>query len=95
MDQRPSRIDDPGAPLTAVRRVIRPGQPAFWFVLVFNAMTALLLWVSSSLELNVGLRLLVALFALGNALLGWHFLRQLWREGNAATAEPDADSRRG
>lgn len=67
------------------QRLWQPRHPLFWLMLVFNALTGLLAWLSQTLPLPWGLRLVVAVLAIGNGLLGWWALRTLLR----STADPN------
>lgn len=67
-------------------RFIQPRSPYFWLMMVFNALTSVLLWVSQTMPLPWGVRLLVAVLALGNGLLGFWALRLMLRTTSATTA---------
>jgi 4-hydroxybenzoate polyprenyltransferase len=60
-----------------LRRLIQPRNPAFWLMLALNGLSAVLLWIAQTYHLTVWARVVVAFFALGNALLGLRMLRQL------------------
>jgi len=60
-------------------RFIQPKSPYFWLMMVFNALTGVLAWVSQTLPLPWGLRWLVAILAIGNGVLGWWALRTMLR----------------
>lgn len=62
-----------------IRRLIQPRQPAFWFMVVLNALSMVLLWLAQTPELTLTVSLLIAVFALGNAALGAFFAWQLVR----------------
>jgi len=51
-------------------------------MLMFNALTGLLAWVSQTLPLPWGLRVLIAVLAIGNGLLGYWALRLMLRTSN-------------
>ena len=61
------------------QRLWQPRHPLFWLMLVFNALSGLLAWLSQTLPLPWGLRLVVAVLAIGNGLLGWWALRMMLR----------------
>ena len=46
---------------------------------VFNALTGMLAWVSQTLPLPWGLRVLIAVLAIGNGLLGFWALKLMLR----------------
>lgn len=60
-------------------RFIQPRSPYFWLMMMFNALTGMLVWVSQTMPLPWGLRLLVAALAIGNGLLGFWALRLMLR----------------
>lgn len=66
-------------------RFIQPRSPYFWLMMLFNALTGLLAWVSQTMPLPFGLRLLVAAVAIGNGLLGFWALRLMLRTTAAST----------
>lgn len=68
--------------------LIQPRSRYFWLLVVFNLMTGLLAWVSQALPLPWGLRLLVAIFAIGNGVLGLWALRMMLRS-SPQTPAPD------
>ncbi|APW42787.1 hypothetical protein RS694_09760 [Rhodoferax saidenbachensis] len=51
-------------------RLLQPRKPAFWLMVALNLLSAVLGWVVNTYQLNVLGSLLVAGFAIGNALLG-------------------------
>jgi protein-S-isoprenylcysteine O-methyltransferase Ste14 len=69
-------------------RLIQPRSRYFWLLVAFNLMTGLLAWVSQALPLPWGLRLLVAILAIGNGVLGLWALRMMLRS-NPPTPAPD------
>lgn len=69
-------------------RLIQPRSRYFWLLVTFNLMTGLLAWVSQALPLPWGLRLLVAVLAIGNGVLGLWALRMMLRS-NPPTPAPD------
>lgn len=51
-------------------RLYQPHNPKFWLMVGLNALSTLLAWVARSFELAWPAATLVAVFALGNAVLG-------------------------
>jgi hypothetical protein len=60
-------------------RFIQPRSPYFWLMMLFNALTGLLAWVSQTMPLPWALRLLIAVLAIGNGVLGFWALRLMLR----------------
>lgn len=58
------------------RRLIQPRKPAFWLMLVLNALSTALMWIVQRYSLTPLASLVIAVFALGNAWLG---LRLAWQ----------------
>ena len=58
------------------QRIYQPRNPLFWFMLVLNALSYALAWIVQNRSLNTLGMLLVAGFALVNAVLGMWLL---WR----------------
>ena len=56
-------------------RLWQPRNPAFWLMIVLNLLSTLLAWVTRTYALTPVAMLVVAGFAIGNALLG---LRLMW-----------------
>lgn len=52
------------------RRLWQPRNPLFWVVVVLNALSTLLAWVVRTYPLPPTLAVAVAVFAVGNAVLG-------------------------
>lgn len=65
------------------RRLIQPRKPAFWFMLALNALSTALIWIVQNRALVPVAALLVAVFAIGNAVLGLWFAWQLLRTPQA------------
>ncbi len=59
------------------RRLIQPRKPAFWLMLALNALSTALIWIVQNRTLVPVAALLVAVFAIGNAVLGLRFAWQL------------------
>jgi len=53
-----------------ITRLYQPRNPLFWMVVVLNAMSAVLGWLTHTQPLGLLASVLVAGFALGNAVLG-------------------------
>jgi len=51
-------------------RLFQPHNPKFWVVIVLNALSTALAWIARDLELSWQASTAVAVFALGNAVLG-------------------------
>lgn len=66
-------------------RFIQPRSPYFWLMMLFNVLTGLLAWVSQTMALPFGLRLLIAVLAIGNGVLGFWALRLMLRATDQAT----------
>lgn len=62
-----------------ISRFIQPRSPYFWLMMLFNALTGMLAWVSQTMPLPWGLRLLIAVLAIGNGVLGFWALRLMLR----------------
>jgi 4-hydroxybenzoate polyprenyltransferase len=56
-------------------RLLQPRKPAFWLMLALNLLSAVLGWVVQTQQLNLLGSVLVAGFAIGNAILG---MRLAW-----------------
>jgi hypothetical protein len=60
-------------------RLFQPRNPLFWTMVVLNALSTLLIWVVHNRGLSTLGMVLVAVFAIGNALLGtwiaWRLVR--------------------
>ena len=71
----------------------QPRNPLFWIMVMLNALSLVLAWITRSYSLNTGASLLVGTFAVGNALLGtWLMLRLL--STSPTSAEGTAAARR-
>ena len=60
-------------------RLFQPRNPRFWMWVALNLLSAALAWMLQTRTLSVGVMLLLALFALGNAVLGTWLMVLLWR----------------
>ncbi len=56
-------------------RLWQPRNPAFWLMVVLNLLSTVLAWVARNFELAPAAALMVAGFAVANALIG---LRLMW-----------------
>jgi hypothetical protein len=60
-------------------RLFQPRNPLFWMMLALHALSAMLMWIVHNRPLNTLGALLVAGFAIGNAVLGawlaWRLVR--------------------
>ncbi len=56
-------------------RLWQPRNPAFWLMVALNLLSTVLAWIARSFELAPVAALMVAGFAVANALLG---LRLMW-----------------
>jgi uncharacterized membrane protein HdeD (DUF308 family) len=57
-------------------RLFQPRKPAFWLMLGLNLLSSVLAWVAQTQPLSALGQTLVAVFAVGNGVLG---LRLAWR----------------
>ncbi|AVR88554.1 hypothetical protein [Thauera aromatica] len=69
-------------------RLFRPRDSRFWLMVVLNLLSAVLAWVLRTYPLVPLAAALVAVFALGNALLGMRIAFDLLRDGNTGEAGP-------
>jgi hypothetical protein len=67
-------------------RLFQPRNPRFWVWVALNFLSAALAWALQTRTLAMGVMLLLALFALGNAVLGTWLMLLLWR------TEPPVDT---
>ena len=70
-------------------RLWQPRNPAFWLMVALNLLSTLLAWVARSYELAPAAALMVAGFAVANALLG---LRLMWLLMREESAQPSSDA---
>lgn len=59
-----------------LKRLYQPRNPLFWIMVALNLLSVALGWVTHTHELGVFPSLVIALFALGNAVLGAYLM---WR----------------
>ena len=67
-------------------RLWQPRNPAFWLMIVLNLLSTVLAWIARSFELAPAAALIVAAFAIGNALLGVYLMWLLMRDEPAGPA---------
>ena len=67
----------------------QPRNPAFWLMVALNLLSTVLAWIARSYELAPAAALMVAAFAIGNALLG---LRLMWLLMREEPAKPARDA---
>lgn len=67
-----------------LRRLIQPRKAAFWLMLALNGLSTALVWIVQHHSLTLLAGLVVAAFAIGNAVLG---MRLAW--GLLNTPAPD------
>lgn len=70
-------------------RLWQPRNPAFWLMVVLNLLSAALAWIARNLELAPAAALVVAAFAVANALIG---LRLMWGLMREEPVRPAADN---
>lgn len=62
-----------------ISRLYQPRNPLFWMMLTLNVLSAVLGWITHTYPLGVAASLMVAGFAIGNAVLGtwlvWRLLK--------------------
>ena len=68
-------------------RLYQPRNPLFWLMLAFNGLSPMLAWIVHNRPLNMPATLMVAFFALGNAVLGTWLAWRLMRDEPAAPPE--------
>lgn len=70
-------------------RLWQPRNPAFWLMVVLNLLSTVLAWIVRSYELAPAAALMVAGFAVANALIG---LRLMWLLIRDEPAKPARDA---
>ena len=63
-----------------LNRLFQPSNPKFWLWVVLNVLSSVLAWVLRTYPLPLAEMLVVAVFALGNAVLGVRLMLSLWRD---------------
>ena len=66
-------------------RLWQPRNPAFWLMIVLNLLSTVLAWIARNIDLAPLAALVVAGFAVANALIG---LRLMWVLVREAPAKP-------
>mgnify|MGYP000258602587 CR=1 FL=1 len=61
-------------------RLFQPRNPLFWLMLILNALSSVLSWMLHTREYPTPVLLLLAGFALGNAVLGLWIAVRLMRD---------------
>jgi hypothetical protein len=69
-------------------RIFQPRNPLFWMMVAVNALSSALAWIVHNRPLNTPAMLVVAIFALGNAVIGTWLLVRLLRTPTAQEHEP-------
>jgi len=67
-------------------RLWQPRNPAFWLMVALNLLSTVLAWIARSYELAPSAALMVAGFAVANALLGLRLMWLLMRDDPAKPA---------
>lgn len=62
-----------------LRRLYQPRKPAFWLMVVLNALSMGLMWIVQTYALTPFGQVVVVLLVLGNAALGLFLMWQLLR----------------
>ena len=70
-------------------RLWQPRNPAFWLMVVLNLLSTVLAWIARSYALAPAAALMVAGFAVANALIG---LRLMWLLMREEPAKPARDA---
>jgi hypothetical protein len=70
-------------------RLWQPRNPAFWLMVALNLLSTVLAWIARSYELAPAAALMVAGFAVANALIG---LRLMWLLMGDDPARPAGDN---
>lgn len=78
-----------------LRRLIQPRNPAFWLMVLLNGLSTALVWIVQNRSLPTAAVLLIAVFAIGNAVMGLRIARRLWQTPLATeTASPSGPAKR-
>lgn len=67
-------------------RLLQPRNPLFWLLVALNALSAAISWLLQTRAFPLAVTLALAIFALGNFLLGLKLAVQLMREPGEAAA---------
>lgn len=68
-------------------RLIQPRNPLFWLMVVLNALSSAFSWILHTYELTVAATVVVAGFALANALIGIALALRLMRDDAEGAAD--------
>jgi 4-hydroxybenzoate polyprenyltransferase len=68
-------------------RLIQPRNPLFWLMVVLNALSSAFSWILHTYELTVAATVIVAGFALANALIGIALALRLMRDDAEGAAD--------
>ncbi len=73
--------------MTAVKlsRLFQPRNPLFWLMLVLNALSSVFSYLLHTRELTTAVTLVVALFALANAIIGIGIAVRLMRDDGTSS----------
>lgn len=63
-----------------LRRIFQPRNPLFWLTLALNILSAGLVWIVQNRPLSTPVAVVIALFALSNALFGSWFMWRLVKD---------------
>ena len=69
-------------------RLWQPRNPAFWLMIVLNLLSTLLAWVVRSYTLGAPAAILIAVFAIGNGVIGLRLMWLLLRDPTPEEAPP-------
>ena len=72
--------------IVKLARLYQPGNPLFWLLVILNALSAVISWLLQTRSFPLAVTLALAVFALGNFLLGLKFAVQLMREPDEGKA---------
>lgn len=62
------------------RKLWQPKKPAFWAMLALNLLSSVLVWMVQTYPLHMPARIVIAVFAVGNLVLGIRLARALMRD---------------
>ena len=83
-----------GANAVKLSRLVQPGNPLFWVMVVLNGLSSVLIYFLHTHDLPLGPRLLVGGFALGNAVIGMRIAFRLMRDEPEGSANSSVDTGR-
>jgi hypothetical protein len=82
------RKPSPGVRGMKLSRLFQPRNPRFWLMVVLNLLSTALAWIARTFDLVPLAALLVAVFAVANAVLGIRLALALMREDPPGEARP-------